>query len=426
MARTDMTEEELAAWRARKDAGRARAYDAEVKTATLLRDHPEAIDGFRVFCARMGGFYSIRNCMRIYGQNPHVAHVQPRRFWGGYGFGREVIDPSAAIWILAPKVERKFVKEVENTQTGKTEEVEDSYRIWPIEDIYPSAATAPKDRPCVFCNGPAGDPCPDSCPIRQPQSGPPPTREDVAEAVAAVLKQLGGFDTTVLSTLGPDPMQDDYGDPYETPGVRWGTISVTTTATNQGGKPKKRSYRYLHTVDLDRPGVRYAIAGLGVVWISPYELRNDEGAGYAAVTVQYGDDVSAADRHWDSRYYPAGPHALILNGITFAGTSLVYPHEERWRWFSPHRAGYGGTVTEGAAEKMGQILRQLLPHYRGLVEIDAIEEAGFRKRAARRAREAEHEATRLAERERELADQRADAERRAAEHRHQAVNPNEL
>src|SRR5262249_9135578 len=153
----------------------------------------------------------------------HVAHVQPRRFWGGYGFGRDVIDPGAAIWIVAPKVERTFTKEVPNNETGKTEEVEDSYKIWPIEDIYPSAATAPPGGPCVFCDGPEGEPCPDSCAIRQPQSGPPPTREDVAEAVAAVLKKLGGFDATVLSTLGPDPMQDGYGDPYETPGITWNT-----------------------------------------------------------------------------------------------------------------------------------------------------------------------------------------------------------
>ncbi|MEV0236815.1 hypothetical protein [Nonomuraea sp. NPDC050786] len=421
MSRSDMTDEEMAAYKARKDAGRARAHEAETQIAILLREHPEAIDGFRAFCARMNP-YSIRNCMRIYGQNPDAAHVQPRFFWGGYG--RAIADDAARIWILAPKVERKFTKEEKNPKTGETEEVEDAYKFWPVEDVYAAQATVPKNQPCIFCNTPEGERCPDTCAVMQPQAGAAPSREEVAEELRKVLKNAGGFDPSVLAGLGPDPMQDRYGDPYETPGIRWETIAVT--ASRKGAKEKTRRYRFLHTVDLERPGVRYAVAGLGVIWISPYELRNDTGNGHAAVTVQYGDDVPAADRHWDSRYHQAGPHAPNINSITFAGTSIVYPHEERWRWFAPHRKGYGGTVTEGAAEKMGQVLRQLLPHYRGLIEFDAIEEAAFRKRAARRAREAEHEAKRLAERERELAEERAEAERRAAEHRHQAANPNEL
>ncbi|TYB71142.1 hypothetical protein FXF51_01530 [Nonomuraea sp. PA05] len=417
MWRTEMTDEEQAAWKARKDAGRARAYEAELQIAALLRDHPDAIDGFRRFCGWMGGFYSIRNCLRIYGQNPQVAHVQPRRFWGGYGFGREVIDPGTAIWVVAPKVERTFTKEVPNKETGKTEEVEDSYKIWPIEDIYPAQATAPKGGPCVFCDGPEGEPCPESCPVRQPQAGPPPTREDVAEALAKSLKNTGGFDPSVLATLGPDPLQDDYGDPHESLGITWDTLKLTMGT-------KKRTYRYLVTVDLDRPGARFAIANLGAIWIGPYSLRRDQG-GDDGVVVQYGDDVPAAERHWDSRRHQAGPHAPTINAITFAGTSIVYPSREQWRWFSPYRAG-GGTVPEKTAERMSQIIRQLLPHYRGLVEYDAIEEAGFRQRAARRAREAEQEVRRLAEREQQVAEHRADAERRAAEHRHQAAHPNEL
>ncbi|TMR90507.1 hypothetical protein [Nonomuraea basaltis] len=418
MSRSDMTDDELAAWKARKDAGRAQAHAAEMQIALLLRDNPEGIDGFRIFCARMNP-YSIRNCMRIYGQNPDAAHVQPRFFWGGYG---RQVEPDAAVWIIAPKVERKFTKEVENKQTGQVEEVEDGYKIWPVEDVFPAQATAPKNAPCPFCDTPEGERCPESCPVMQPQAGVPPTREDVAEALAAVLKQVGGFDPSALSGLGQDPMQDSYGDPYETPGVRWETIAVTKGAA-KWRKPGTRRYRFIHSVDLDRPGVRYTIAGLGVIWISPYELRSDSG-GDAPVTIQYGDDVTA-DRHWDSRYHHAGPHAPIINAIKFAGTSIVYPHDENWRWFAPHREGHG-TVPEKTAEQMGQIVRQLLDHYRGLVEYDAIEEAGFKRRADRRAREAEHEVARLSEREQELAQQRADAERCAAEHRHQAANPAEL
>jgi hypothetical protein len=421
MWRTEMTDEEQAAWKARKDAGRARAYEAELQIAALLRDHPEVIDGFRKFCARMNP-YSIRNCLRIYGQNPDATHVQPRFFWGR--FGRQLTSEDAPrIWILAPKVERKATKEEKNEQTGQTEEVEHAYKIWPVQDVYAAQDTVPKNGPCPFCNGPEGERCPDWCPVMQPQAGVPPTREAVAEELGKVLKQVGGFDPTVLAELGEDPLQDRYGDPYEAPGVRWETIAITSGAA-KGRKPRTRRHRFLHTIDLDRPGVRYAIAGLGVIWIGPYELRRDQG-GDDAVTIQYGDDVPAADRHWDSRRHQAGPHAPNINSITFAGTSTVYPSTEQWRWFSPHRAG-GGTVPEKTAERMSQVIRQLLPHYRGLVEFDAIEEAGFRKRAARRAREADHEAVRLADRERELAEQRADAEQRAAKHRHQAAHPNEL
>lgn len=413
-----MTEEELAAWKARRDTGRAHAQAAEMRTAMLLREHPEAIDIFRAFCARMNP-YSIRNCMRIHGQNHQAAHVQPRFFWGGYG---RAVDSDAAVWILAPKVERKFTKEVENPKTGQTEEVEDSYKIWPVEDVYPAQATVPKNQPCPFCDTPVGERCPDTCPVMQPQAGVPPTREDVAEALAAVLKNVGGFDPSLLAVLGADPMQDRYGDPYETPGVRWETVAINKGAA-KGRTPKKRRYRFLHQVDLERPGVRYAIAGLGVIWISPYEHRSDTG-GDAPVTVQYGDDVTAEHR-WDSRITHAGPHAPIIAPVTFAGTSIVYPHDDQRRWYAPRREGTG-TVPEKTAAQMGQIVQQLIDHYRGLPEYDAIEEAGFRKRSARRAREAEHQVTQLAEREQELADQRADAERRAAEHRHQAANPAEL
>ncbi|MEU7855140.1 hypothetical protein [Nonomuraea sp. NPDC049141] len=424
MSRTDMTDEELAAWKAKKDAGRARAYEAEMRIAMLLRDNPEAIDGFRAFCARMNP-YSIRNCMRLYGQNPEAAHVQPRFFWGGYG---RAVDPDAAVWIIAPKVERTFTKEVENKQTGQVEEVEDAYKIWPVDDVFPAQATVPKNGPCTFCNGPEGERCPDWCAVMQPQAGAPPTREEVAEALNAALKQVGGFDSSQLTVLGTDPMQDRYGDPYETPGVRWETIATIKRAA-KGRKAKTRRYRFIHTIDLDRPGVRYAIAGLGVIWVSPYEHRPDTG-GEAPVHVQYGDDVPPDSEQgrrasWDSGYTAAGPHAPVLhNTIKFAGFSIVYPHDERARLHA-WREGRE-RVPEASAEYMAQIVRQLLDHYRGLVEVDAIEEAAFRKREARRAREAEHEAERLAEQERDLAARREQAQLRAAGHRHQAANPTEL
>ncbi len=407
-----MTPEELAAWQARKDNGRAAAKSAEVQIAAAIRDKPELIDGFRAFCARMNP-YSIRNCLRIFGQNPEATHVQPRFFWGGYG--RAIIDDNAAVWIMAPKVERTKTKEVENPRTGQVEEVEDTYKFWPVEDVYPASATVPKNGPCPFCNGPEGERCPDWCAVMQPQAGSAPSREDVAEALNAVLKQIGGFDPNLLHGLGPDPIDEDDG----CPGVTWHNVTITKGAAKDK-KPRTRRYRFIHTIDLDRPGVRYAVAGLGVIWIGPHEFRRDTG-GDDAVTVQYGDDVPSdwEKPRWawgDSAYHQAGPHAPNINGITFASYSVVYPSEDRWRWFEPWREGKG-RVPETTAEQMGQVVRQLLDHYRGLVELDAIEQAGFRKRSAYRAREAEHEASRLAKREQELAQQRAEAEQRAAAQR---------
>ncbi|WP_113705438.1 hypothetical protein [Nonomuraea lactucae] len=409
MTSTDdrMTPEELAAWQARKDAGRATAKSIEVQVAAAMAANPEVIDGFRLFCARMD-VYSIRNAMRIFGQNPKATHVQPRFFWGGYG--RAIAEPEAAIWIMAPKVERKHTKEVESPKTGEAETVEESYKFWPVEEVFPASATVPKNGPCPFCDTGEGQLCPDTCPVMQPQDGRIPSREDVTEALRKVLKQIGGFDASVLAALGDDPL-GEYSD-----GVTWGTVTLTKGAA-QGRKPKTRRYRFVHTVDMSRPGVRYAIAGLGVIWIGPYELARE---GEPALQVQYGDNVTRAwelshAHTWDSSRTVAGPHAPILNGVEFASTSIIYPTTS-WDYFSPWRAGRA-RVPETTAQQMGQIVRQLLEHYHALPEADELDKEGARRRARRRAREAQEEVNRLAEQEARLASQRAGAEQRVAENR---------
>lgn len=409
MTRTDdrMTADELAAWQARKDAGRATAKTGEVQVAAAMAANPELIDGFRLFCARMG-FYSIRNCLRIFAQDPKATQVQPRFFWGGYG--RAIADDAAGIWIMAPKVERTRTKEVENPKTGDAETVEESYKFWPVEDVFPASATVPKNGPCTFCDTEEGQRCPDSCPVMMPQSGRIPSREDVADALDRVLRQIGGFDSMLLADLGEDPL------PEQSDGITWTTVTLTKGAA-KGRKPKTRRYRFHHTGAMDRPGVRYAIAGLGVIWIGPYELaREDE----PAVQVQYGDNVTrewemAHSYSWDSSRTVAGPHAPVLNGVEFASTSIIYP-STRWEHFSPWRAGRA-RVPETTAQQMGQIVRQLLDHYHALPEAAELEQLGARQRAARRAREAEHEAARLAEQEERLARQREEAEQRAAAQR---------
>ncbi|MEV1167435.1 hypothetical protein [Nonomuraea sp. NPDC049784] len=402
-----MTAEELAAWQAHKDAGRATAKSVEIQVAAAMAANPETIDGFRLFCARMD-VYSIRNAMRIFGQNPKATHVQPRFFWGGYG--RAIADDAAAIWIMAPKVERKRTKEVENPKTGEAETVEESYKFWPVEDVFPASATVPKNGPCPFCDTQEGQRCPDTCPVMMPQAGRVPSREDVADALDRVLRQIGGFDPSVLDELGDDPL-GEYSD-----GVTWGAVTLMKGAA-KGRKPKTRRYRFVHRADMGRPGIRYAVAGLGVIWIGPYELASE---GEPALQVQYGDNVSrewemAHAYRWDSSRTVAGPHAPVLNGVEFASTSIVYPTTS-WEYFSPWRAGRA-RVPETTAQQMGQIVRQLLEHYHALPEASELDKEGARRRAKRRASEAQHEAERLAEQEARLASERAELEKRAAENR---------
>ncbi|MEU8249104.1 hypothetical protein [Nonomuraea sp. NPDC048916] len=204
--------------------------------------------------------------------------------------------------------------------------------------------------------------------------------------------------------------------PEHSDGIAWTTVTLTKGAA-PGRKPKTRRYRFHHTVDMDRPGARYAIAGLGVIWIGPYELaREDE----PALQVQYGENVTREwemthSYSWDSSRTVAGPHAPALNGIAFASTSIIYP-STHWEHFSPWREGRS-QVPETTAQQMGQIVRQLLDHYRSLPEAAELDKQGARRRAHRRAREAEHDATSLAKQEAQLARQRAEAEQRAAEQR---------
>ncbi|PZG19914.1 hypothetical protein C1J01_10765 [Nonomuraea aridisoli] len=69
------------------------------------------------------------------------------------------------------------------------------------------------------------------------------------------------------------------------------TLIVQKSSAGRG-KARPRRYHCLHTVHLDRPGVRYAAAGLGVFWVSPYEHEHGPGG---VVKVQYGDDPPGRD-----------------------------------------------------------------------------------------------------------------------------------
>lgn len=387
MAWADMTDEEREAWTARKDAGRASAYQAWIGTATMLAENPELIDGFRLACARIRP-YSIGNCLRVFGQR-EAFRVDARFFWGRYG--RQVLPDATPIWILAPKAEGKRTKEVTNKETGETETVEEAYKIWPVEDVYAAVDTTPKDRSCLFCGTQPGQRCNVDCPVLQPVSGPIPSREDVADALHTALKKVGGFDPMLLDDLDPDP----YPDGSWSEGVTWGNLTVEKSAAN-GKTPKKRRYQYLHRADLETGRVRYAIAGFGVIWIGPDDYSYPRGSD--GLRIQYGDD--AADYRVRDGQAEA-PHAPIMNGVTLGSYAVVSPekrgHNHRF-WLNVWRVGsYRHRAPDTTSDQVAQIVRQLIDHYLALPERDEVEAAHARLRAPQRAAAHEEKAAGLRE-----------------------------
>ncbi|GAA3144291.1 hypothetical protein GCM10010466_39260 [Planomonospora alba] len=386
----DMTDAEWDAFCARKDAGRAAAHAGQMKAATALQQHPEMIDAFRVFAARMHP-YSIGNALRIFGQDPSATRADARFFWGGND--RRIREDAAPVWIYAPKVERTRKEEVTDPKTGQTETVEEHYSTWPVEDVYPASATVPKNGPCIFCGTDEGGTCPPGCAVMQPVAGPIPSRDDVVEVLHKTLKAVGGFDAS-----GLDELDDPFPDGATAPGLTWHTLSVVRPAAKgKGKKDKTRRYRFLHEADLETGRIRYAVAGFGVIWIGP-DTYAYGGSDPDTLRVEYGDVRPTSDYRIKNGSMPA-PYAPVVYGITLGGYAIVSPEkrtEDSRFWLNVWRVGpYHQGVPDATRDHTAQVVRQLIDHYLTCPERADVEAAHARLHAPKRAAEHADKAAKL-------------------------------
>ncbi|WP_431928742.1 hypothetical protein [Nonomuraea jabiensis] len=191
--RSTWTEADKALWRDRKQSDKATANASVHGAAQVLALKPHLIEAFQEFAARVQGHRTLRNALAMFGQRPSALRVQSAFFWAKED--RAVLPSAEPICVIARRRGGKKVEEVDNPDTGETDEVNaGEWSGFTSERVFDVRDTVLKNRPCDHCGTHVGLRCPDSCPVYEPVRGPAPTREDVVELLNQVLKDDGGFD----------------------------------------------------------------------------------------------------------------------------------------------------------------------------------------------------------------------------------------
>lgn len=191
--RSNWTEADKALWRDRKQSDKATAKASVHAAAQVLALKPHLIKAFQEFAARVQGHRTLRNALAMFGQRPSALRVHSAFFWAKED--RAVLPSAEPICVIARRRGGKKVEEVDNPDTGETEEVDaGEWSGFTSERVFDVRDTVPKNRPCDHCGTHVGLRCPDSCPVYEPVRGPAPTLEDVVELLNQVLKDDGGFD----------------------------------------------------------------------------------------------------------------------------------------------------------------------------------------------------------------------------------------
>lgn len=194
--RSDWSEDEKQAWRDQKLADKQIANDAVEKAARALAQRPDLIDAFRALASRIQDGRSLRNALAVLGQRPDAIRVHSAMWWSRED--RRVLPEATPIRVIARRRGGKRTEDVENKETGQTEEVGNgTWSGYTAERVFDVRDTVPRSKTCR-CGTEPGERCPDSCPVLAPVMGPIPTRQEVAELLDHVLREEGGFDPDLL------------------------------------------------------------------------------------------------------------------------------------------------------------------------------------------------------------------------------------
>lgn len=201
--RSNWSEEDKALWRSRKDADRGTANLSANAAAHALAENPNLILAFQEYAARVRAHRSLRNALAMFHQRPSAIRVNSAFFWAKED--REVLKAAEPICVIARRRGGKRVEEVENQQTGETEEADlGEWSGFTSERVFDVHDTVPKNRPCQHCGTPRGQRCPASCTVYEPVLGEKPTIGEIAELLDTMLREEGGFDLSLFAALAAE------------------------------------------------------------------------------------------------------------------------------------------------------------------------------------------------------------------------------
>ncbi|MGW4639644.1 ArdC family protein [Sphaerisporangium sp. NPDC004334] len=207
--RPQMTEEERAAWKARKAARVGDLKELQRAAAMRILTDPAAAHTFVKVCASIGAGsyegakYTLRNAVLLWGQNPAISHVGSFDYWREQGRRvrkgtSERPTKALGIFVYIGKDKDKDAEEGKPREEAehKAEDKRPKYKV--SNGTYDVRSTIPIET-CIYCGtnppeDPTGDGCPADCAVFDLRPGIEPPLEEVYAVAFALAEDDGDED----------------------------------------------------------------------------------------------------------------------------------------------------------------------------------------------------------------------------------------